>query len=286
MCKMKLPSTPVYDVWKSLICIVFVFSEFVGIVSNGMVSAQTSTVVLTDDWDTHNGTNGYWAINNTWGASPFQNGSDYKQSITIDTQNFPNNTVIDWTWPDKQSDFVVYGYPEIVWGPKGTWNGFPGSVPIPTKIKDLKELSAKFTVELEGNLAAVDILMESFLTDVASPTSETNDKFEISFLLYPSPALRGYEASQSRRYRFIGKFDANIAVVDGSPPIILIVPDTNIFIGTIDMLEVYRFLVANKIIAGDEYIRAVEFGVEPQGTVPGPHSGKLKIKTLNYTWQK
>lgn len=96
--------------------------------------------------------------------------------------------------------------------------------------------------------------------------------------------MRHFAATLSPQYRFHGKFDAKIAVAPRSPPSVIIIPDNDLFVGTIDMLEVYKFLVVNKIITGEEYIRTVEFGAEPQGNVPPPHTGSLVTKLLNYTW--
>ena len=252
----------------------------------GGETPPTRSKVLAHDWETYSGSNSYWAVNNTWGASPFKNGPDYQQSITIDTQNFPNNTVIAWAWPHSQSNSTIYSYPEIVYGPRGAWNPFSLTRPAPMKISDAKQLSADFSFELTGNLDAVDILIESFLTSIPNPTDETTNLFEVCFFLYSGPGIRRYAATFSPQYRFAGKtFNATISLTRDTPPLVLIVPDNDIFAGTIDMLEVLNFLKASKILTGEEYIRAIEFGAEPQGNVPGPHSGKLLIRTLSYTWQ-
>ena len=41
----------------------------------------------------------WWARNNVWGRGSLVNGSDFTQSVTLDTSTFPNGTVLQWNWP-------------------------------------------------------------------------------------------------------------------------------------------------------------------------------------------
>ena len=55
-----------------------------------------ATIVLSNDWAKYSSTD-FWTINNVANKGSLKNGIDYTQTITVDTDTFPSNTILSWS---------------------------------------------------------------------------------------------------------------------------------------------------------------------------------------------
>jgi hypothetical protein len=89
----------------------------VGYVATSGNGALCATVAFGDPPPT----SGWWCFNNTFGIGNLVNGTDFTQSVSMQANVFPLNTVISWRYPTPPNGCTgcggfAYGYPEIVYG--------------------------------------------------------------------------------------------------------------------------------------------------------------------------
>lgn len=229
--------------------------------------------------------NSFWYLNNLFGKGPYINGGDYTTTLTAYKDTFPRGSLIEWRWPDagSGSDFA-FGYPEILYG-GGAWGSAFNTVgPWPQKINAVTRLNATYDITLGGNTHSYDILMDLFVTTLPNSTDGSRGA-EISFFPHmedPSNLTGTHE---------FASFGRASVTKQGTQILIRPVSDANaprdILAATIDLKEVFGYLISIGLLTGEEYLRGVEFGPEIQ--VPNfynstPHIGSMKVNQLSYDW--
>ena len=225
------------------------------------------------------GAPGWWALPNPWNAGNLVNHRDYNQTITINPARFPNGTVLSWRWPDRSNSHNVWGYPEVAYGYQAGVLPPPDSKgPRAVQIRHLAVLTGSYEIAISGDTDEFDVLWETQLTSAP----HQGQIFEFSVLIHAPSYIRAWFADLPRKHRYeSAEFAATIAVTDnGSYPYILVLPDRgDLFSGTFDLKALFDFLIAKKVLTGNEYVQGFELGAEPR-----KKSGTLKINLLSYDW--
>jgi hypothetical protein len=228
---------------------------------------------------------GYYALNNTFGRGDLKNGRDFTCKITCSPKTFPNNTVFEWRWPEKGGKDVgsfAYGWPLINYGDSYYGNPFDASGPWPTKLKDLKSLVVHYDISLTGNLNSYDVLLDMFVTE--TPTSSDGSFVaEISYFAQSNDLpLLGNPHQFSFGQAHVGAQGRQICVFPSNAQL-----HRNLLQASIDLKEVIDYLVAQKFLSGEEYLRGAQFGVEMQVPAPynsAPYAGTMTLNRLSYDW--
>jgi len=234
-----------------------------------------SVTTISADWAIYSNSGPYWAYNSPWNKGSLVNGVDFTQSITVDTSNFPNGTIINWSWP-QTINWSDYAYPCIIFG--SDWGGYtpPGTSgePAPTQLGNFANLSATYNVTLSGVTGIIDdVMFDLWLTPL--PNGSGGD--EVIFGIYEGAINT---ATPTYTYNDAG-FSANIYVTvhsDGSK-VIQVEPSTPMWSGTLSISDFIKFLVWNGVEPANKYLSGAYFGVEPKSG-----SGTLAINTFSYQW--
>src|SRR5262245_31359041 len=130
-----------------------------------------STVVLSSAWATANmADHHFWGDNDVWNKGSLTIGKDFTQSVSFDTSNSPDGTVLSWSWPQTGTGNNVYSMPCIIYGTQGPWyqNGAPqgGTVlPPSTQIDNFAALSVTYSITNTSQTPKnFDNLLDMFLT--------------------------------------------------------------------------------------------------------------------------
>lgn len=228
--------------------------------------------------------NGFFFLNNTFGKGALVNGIDYTSTLTARASQFPNGALIQWQWPDAGSGSgFAYEYPEIIYGGTPYGNPYNSVGPWPQRVVDNKSFVVNYDITLGGNLNSYDVLLDVYVT--ASPTSvDGSHVAEISFFPHMTDPnnLTGVRAfSWGRGSVFRQGQQILIRPVDAMGN------QADILKASIDMREIFTYLVSIGWITGNEYLRGAEFGAEVQ--VPNsynslPHVGLMLVNSLHYDW--
>jgi hypothetical protein len=241
----------------------------------------------------------FWFENSVYGKGSFVNGVDYTQGLSAYPSQFPNNSTISFSWPCAAGTggYFAYGWPTIVFGAygvsgSGPYNPYSVASPGPQQISSLNNLSVSYDVAVGGNLNSFDLLLDNFIwTDNTFKTQQA----ELSFLPYnnATTSLGGSTAhtftnaggSPSPWFAQVVKSGGQIVfqpvVSSGSTT------TTNILSGTIDLLEIINYAIAQGWIISSQYMIGLQLGPEPQ--TPNsynscPHQGSVLINSLSYVW--
>lgn len=235
----------------------------------------------------------WWARNNVWGRGSLVNGSDFTQSVTLDTSTFPNGTVLQWNWPPGPQG--VRSYPEVGYGQ--TWflpspaagphdQSSVGGIGVPaTQADNFAALSVTYDFSMTGPTSHYDVMMELFTT--ATPNQKGSYLHEISYFphfansggtplfQYTDPTLGLMQVSRSQDPKQIGIQPVTMTNGVETP--------RDVTSGTFDMKTMYDQLISHGVISGSEYVNGAEFGAEVFADTAG--SGTVTINKLSYNWQ-
>ena len=238
------------------------------------VSSSTVTLFESTAW-----TAGvYTAYLSPWGAGALQYGVDYTDSLTLDPNNFPNGVLISWSWPASPAPLGVYNFDAIDFGDyKGTSPQTPISS---TQINNIGTLSENVSLVLGGNEANFDVITDMFLTSQAN--NENTQVAEVEIFLHTPQ----YSANWANSLSVIGTFTDSghtwkAAIGTGAVPDIVIIPtDANdVLSGSINILTMLDYLVAQGALTGNAYFNGLALGAEVRDG-----SGSLGINNFAVTY--
>lgn len=248
---------------------------------------RADRILITGDWQSYQGTlqPGWWALDNPWNNGSLVNGKNYTQTITVTVNQFPNNTVANWSWPHTLAPtYGVYGYPEVVYGwQNGTLASPDGKGPTPVQLKNLTALTWSFNITTTpSSPTTFDVLGQTVLTSTSRPgTGAGNQLFTVGFYVYHEPNLDSWISSHSINWAYnVGGLIGTVYRDNTfSPPFIFFVPSANIFSGTIDLKAFFNWTTTKHITTGNEYIGGWEIACEPQRGI-----GSYTLNSINYNW--
>ncbi len=204
----------------------------------------------------------YLAYLGPWNKGRLVYGKDYTESLTVRPATFPNATSIVWRWPrTPPAEHGVYNFLHIAFG---NYNNTVVQTPIaPKKVSAIKTLIQTHDLTLTGELEGYDVITDFFLT--RAPGDSKTQAFEIEVFLHTPP----YSADFVRSGRQIGVFREagrawTVALIARPTPIILFAPARSgeVKAGTIDLAAMLRYLIAQKVLTGEEYFNGLGLGVE------------------------
>jgi hypothetical protein len=235
----------------------------------------------------------YWSYLNVWYPP---RGSSYSTTITNCPSNYPNGTVMSWSFPDSlNGETNVYAYPDIVYGILG--GGYPptpANIPTPIQLVSLpSDFSLTYNITFNANLDDLDVLIETWPTTVPNPPNPfTNDTRtnEIGFLAHVPSYTLAYLLSLPNHIDYsAGGVNVYIVTVPSTPPFTVMMPVTtpggttplDLTSGTytIPFGALLSFLTAQGILNPNNYITGYEFGFEI-----GRGMGSVTINQLQWHW--
>jgi hypothetical protein len=237
-----------------------------------------STVVLSADYAQW-GTGPYYAFNSVWNAGSLINGTDFTQSIALNTSTFPNGTTISWDWPSTPASYLVYSFPGVFYG---TYGSMMPATNIPAKqISSITRLQFAHNLSLSGQLDEFDVIYDYYTT---STPDGTNLQHEIEILVHTPSYFRDYLSGFSGNKTFVDPSGLTWTVAgpsSGTPPQIFFMPSAaqDILNTTIDARALMNFAVSQGLMSGSEYFDGTSIGAEPS-----QNNGTLKINTFNVSY--
>ncbi|MET0240389.1 MAG: hypothetical protein ABW184_10890 [Sphingobium sp.] len=200
-------------------------------------------------------------------------GKDYKDTITVQPDTFPDNTVIRTRWPvDRPMKSGVWGYHAIGFGMYDANTSPPIRIE-PRRVKDIKRFVQTFDYEWFKS-PNFNLLNEFYLTKKPGNTDEKI--IEIGFLLHlpPGEGVWPHGLKHIGTYRDRARREWAINQIN---TFVIISPkdQKDVLKGKLDVREFLRELVRLKIITGDEWFNGIAFGMEP---VKGAGETELWIK--------
>jgi hypothetical protein len=177
----------------------------------------------------------------------------------------------------------------IQYGDSYYGNPYNSSGQWPEQLKNVETLAVTYNVTLGGNLNSYDTLLDTFVT--ATPTS-TDGSYVAEVSFFPQsndlPLIGSYHNFASFGNACVGEQGKQIKIfaVTGTT-----CSDStahrNITSGTIDLREIFVYLVDQGFLTGNEYLRG--FGLGPEMQVPAPfnsapYSGSMTVNELSFDW--
>jgi hypothetical protein len=251
--------------------------------SGGSTGGSTGgTTVLFGDWATYNISNGpYWAYNSTWNRGSLVNGKDFTQSLTLDNANFPNGSVLAWSWPNTPAPNNVYSSPCLMFG---TYAQVAAPTPtIPYKqINAINALTVTHNVTLSGDPTEFDAIYDFYLQ--SSTDTSTQGLFEIELHMHTPQYFIDWINRSLTKYNFTDAGGTNWIIARNrdvsSPMIIFVRADFADNLNTmVDLKALLMAAKANGLLTGNEYFTGLAMAVEPR-----EGSGSMTIDSLSVTY--
>lgn len=221
--------------------------------------------------------NGFRLNNNVWNVAPFVNGTDFTQQITYDTADLTRDVQFSWTYPDAPRDRVL-AYPEIAFG-YSPW-GQSGPVDIITRLSDLRNLDIAIDTSIAGQTDDFNVAFDLWMTDTPAGGAQS---ITTELMVWTHQGNLAPTDAPTLTYTD-ANFSADVFVREGFTAgegidwrYVAVIIDTQYLQGTVDLDAILRFLVANGVVAGDDYLTGVEFGAE---VVSG--TGSLTLNSFGY----
>jgi hypothetical protein len=233
--------------------------------------------VLKKDWASY--TDGdFTLVNNPWNSGKLENGPDYKQSITFDTDDVTSNVLFKWNWPDVGH---VVAYPEIIVGYK-PW-GQEGSASLVTRLDQLGQLDVSIDYDIFGDTDDFNVAFDIWLSDKPL-AGNTHITTELMIWTHDG-GLR--PAGEKVGIYENGDFRAQIWVADDFGDssgdsattwrYIALRATEEITSDTIDIAAIIEDLVSRGLIDDQDYLNGYEFGAEVTGG-----RGKLRLNDIGH----
>lgn len=233
--------------------------------------------VLKKDWASY--TDGdFTLVNNPWNKGKLENGADYTQSVTFDTDDITSNVLFKWNWPDVGH---VVAYPEVIVGFK-PW-GREGSDSLVTRIDQLGQLDVTIDYDISGDTDDFNVAFDLWLSDKALAG---NKHITTELMIWTHDGgLR--PAGEKVGVYENGNFRAQIWVAEdfgdssGDSPTtwryIALRATDEIRADTIDIAAIIEDLVARGLVDDQDYLNGYEFGAEVIGG-----RGKLMLHEISH----
>lgn len=248
--------------------------------------------------------NGMAFLMNNFGRGNLVNGTDYTTRFFASQNQFPINSILTWNWAPTKTctgcGSFAYGWPEISYGSSNYGSSWPVTGPWPEQIKSLTTLTVTYSLVTGGNTNSYDVLLDTFVT-ATSTSTDGSYVAEVSFYPYGNPSLPLTNGSTFHAFTSAAGNAGNTCVgTNGaSPPELVIYPIVgtsctgspvrrSILTGTVDLKEIFTYLIAQGLLTGNEYLRG--YGLGPEMQVPAawnsaPYSGSLTVNALSFAWQ-
>jgi len=198
----------------------------------------------------------YSILNNQWGVpANLENSSKVFSSIAL-TDTAVN---INWTFPDYQSPYGVWAYPEVFWGSQcaGT------HIDLSTSVKNINSLVVNYSTSItssvpyvRGNTAGANILIELWTKNAAGKLTN-----EIGVVVYgwnnpggvPSTVYKDKHITTTQEVHYKWGDDWTYVTMR---------TNTDALSGKIDFGLILKDLVSKGIVDGNDTVSGIELGTE------------------------
>ncbi|WP_406858473.1 hypothetical protein ABEG18_12935 [Alsobacter sp. KACC 23698] len=244
---------------------------------SGSVAVNPNLLAIPDSTNYTKSGSSYLAYASPWGKGALVQGTDFTDTITVDTVNFPNNTAIAMSWPATPAASGVYGYMAVSFG---NYDGGAPSVAVtPVQVDALTTFSQSWNVTVgSGDYGG---LTEFYLTTTSG--QDTFKTHEIGFFFHPSAAVISYFNSATLVGSHVnGGVTWNCRqIADGvTGRDVMFMASGNVDVAscTLDIKSALAFLKTNSVITGSEWVNGAALGSEPRSG-----AGSMTINSLSYT---
>jgi len=240
------------------------------------------TTVISADWATYNISKGpYWAYNSTWNKGSLVNGKDFTQSLTLDNVNFPNGSVLAWSFPNTPGPNNVYSAPCLMFG---TYAQVVAPTPtIPYKqISAINTLMVTHNVTLNSDPTKFDAIYDFYLQ--SSTDTSSQGLFEIELHMHTPQYFIDWINTSLKKYDFTDAAGTDWIIASNpgvNPPMIIFVRAdfADHLNATVDLKALLMAAKAKGLLTGNEYFTGLAMAVEPR-----EGSGSMTINSLSVTY--
>jgi len=232
--------------------------------------ASAPAVVLQDRQPFYRGS--YQAFASPWSTyfeTNLVHGVDYRDTIIVRPDRFPDGTLFDSIWPQRApAKSGVWGYNALSFGNYD--GGRPPRPVTPRHVMDIRRLDESFAFRYAGS-PHFNLLTEFYLTSKAG--DETAKLFEIGFFLHTPQTT----ATFARAGALIGGYrdrQGRAWTVHRQGTYFMIIPagGEDVPAGTIEIAPLLSWLMQKRILNGTEWFNGLAFGIEP-----GPGGGHTRL---------
>jgi len=235
-------------------------------------------ITLSDDFATsHTDAGPYWAMNSTWNEGSLVNGTDFTQSLTLDSANLPNNTTITWSWPNTPAGFNVYSYPAVFYG---DYAGFPAPATSVTaeQVNNIHTLTLSQNVSLSGQTDQYDAMYDGYLT--STPDGGQSDiQHEIEVYVHQPSYVQDWISNLPQHSFTDGQGMQWTIATSGNIVVFAPTNGQDLTNNTIDLKGLLQAAAADGVISGNEYFDGIALGNEPR---EGSGSMTIHSFAVNY----
>jgi serralysin len=222
--------------------------------------------------------NGWYVLNNAWGASGLTEGKDFTISSAYNKADLTGGTQFSWSFPlSTEVTQPIKAYPEVIFGvsPYGNvYNSTDKANVFPLQVSDIVSLTADYDITHSGNSGGYNVAYDIWLTSVPHGDGSTVTN-EVMVWLHkgdfpPFGDVVGTYAD--------GDFTATVYHT-GTYTAVVADHDRNA--GSLDVAHLLSALGTMGIVSSNEYLAAIELGSEVTSG-----SGQLTINNLDITVQQ
>lgn len=218
--------------------------------------------------------NGWYVLNNAWGAAGLKAGTDYTVTSVFNKADMTSGVTFTWSAPSTTALApAVIAYPDLSFGvpPNGAYASDPTdkAAVFPVKVSDLVSATMNYDVAFSGNTAGFNVAYDIWFTNKPNGNASAVSN-EVMVWLHtgtsqPFGSLVGtyQDGDFSAKIYHQGTYTA-------------IVADHDTPAGTLDLTNIIAKLEDMGIMHGSEYLAAVDLGAEVTGG-----TGQLTVNNLD-----
>jgi Bacterial Ig-like domain len=238
--------------------------------------AVNTLMTITSDSDTYaNNTNTYSVALAPWNKGSLINGIDYTQTITFDPATFPNGVDFSWSWPMTHSrSWYVLAMPDVKFTPL---YDLPNEAPIYTQSGNIIDLTSNYNVSISGDTKDFNVSFDVFFRD--KPNGVILD--ELMVWVHLPTAHMGTNQPYTVTVSGVTN-EVVISPTSGAASWTLIGLEStggDVLSNSLSLSDIFKTLIWNGVLTGQEYISDVMFGSEITAG-----SGGLHINNLSYNF--
>ena len=196
----------------------------------------------------------YIAATNPWNVGDLVNGIDYWENITLSPASFPNGVDVSWSFPMTNSgSWYVRAYPEVKFIPHDVSGN-----QIFTQVGNFVDLNSSYNVNIGGDTGDFNIAYDIFLYD--KPNGNVLD--ELMVWVHQPTARLGI--NEPNNVTVPGLTNASLEFVPSATgwTFIGLGSPTDALSGTISISDIFKTLIWNGMLTGQEYVGDIQFGAE------------------------
>jgi Ca2+-binding RTX toxin-like protein len=217
--------------------------------------------------------NGWYVLNNAWGAKAFVEGDDYNINTIFDPKDLTAGTTFNWRFPvsDPGEPMKVLAYPEIIFGvsPHGDQSS-NRTVVLPIQLEDLASFRVDYDVDYNGS--------NGF--NVAFDIWFTSEPYGDASKITNEVMIWVHKGDFDPYGDVIGTYskDGFTAKIYHQGTYTAVVADGDLLTANIDVADIIGVLSELGVISSSEYLASIELGAEVSGG-----AGSLTVKNLDLT---